>query len=229
MATPQFFDPKRDFTVAWKTLPHWSQAGTVCFITWRTGDSLPPHVQREWANKRADILRAAGVADDGRRRVSARLDYGRRVSPKLASLPPLERSKLHWRRFKAWDEHLDRGAGACVLARPELSQIVADCLHHFEGDRYVLTDFVVMPNHVHILAALADEDRLLAQATCWKRFISTQINQALGRRGEFWQVEQFDHLVRSPEQFEYLRRYIADNPRRAGLSAESYRHYSKPF
>jgi hypothetical protein len=25
-------------------------------------------------------------------------------------------------------------------------------------------------------------------------------------QGEFWQVEQFDHLVRSPEQFEHYRR-----------------------
>jgi putative transposase len=37
----QFFDRKQDFTVAWKTLPHWAQAGTVCFLTCRTADSLP--------------------------------------------------------------------------------------------------------------------------------------------------------------------------------------------
>jgi hypothetical protein len=33
----QFFDPKQDFAIAWKSLPHWSQAGTVCFITWAHG------------------------------------------------------------------------------------------------------------------------------------------------------------------------------------------------
>jgi type I restriction enzyme R subunit len=104
---------------------------------------------------------------------------------------------------------------------------VANSLVHIDGERYVLTDYVVMPNHVHVLAAFADEDQLLAQVTSWKRFTSRQIHSALDRRGEFWQVEQFDHLVRSPEQFEYLRRYVAENPRKSGLREGSFRHYSR--
>jgi hypothetical protein len=34
-------------------------------------------------------------------------------------------------------------------------------------------------------------------------------------------------LIRSPEQFEHYRRYIADNPKRAELSAGMYRHFQK--
>jgi hypothetical protein len=52
-------------------------------------------------------------------------------------------------------------------------------------------------------------------------------SQGAGRGGELWQVEQFDHLVRSEGQFEYCRRYIAENPLQARLQVEAYRWYSK--
>ena len=105
---------------------------------------------------------------------------------------------------------------------------MADSLLHFDGDRYDLTDFVVMPNHVHVLVAFPDESSMLAQCDSWKHFTTTQINRALGRKGRFWQQDGFDHLVRSVEQFEYLRRYIAENPRRANLQLGEFRHFSKP-
>ncbi len=211
----QFFDPKQDFTVAWKTLPHWAQAGTVCFITWRTSDSLPAAAHQRITEARRQLLSENG------------LDPGGDWKQQLAKRSIADRGRLQWALFAGWDGELDRGAGACVLARPELSAIVMDSLLHFDGDRYVLTDAVVMPNHVHLLAAFKDEDALLAQCTSWKRFTARQINEALKQSGEFWQVEQFDHLVRSSEQFEHYRRYIADNPLKANLSPPSYRLYRK--
>jgi putative transposase len=128
-----------------------------------------------------------------------------------------------------WNDHLDDCHGACVLRRPELATIVADGLRYFDGERYDLTDFVVMPNHVHVLAAIPDEQSMLAQCDSWKRFTATQINRVLKRRGRFWQQDDFDHLVRSLEQFEYLRRYIAENPERARLKPGEYMHFSKPM
>jgi type I restriction enzyme R subunit len=211
----QFFDPKQDYAVAWKTLPHWAQAGTVCFITWRSGDSLPAAAERRLTQNRIQLLQPFHCDGNGRGRAE------------LAKLSPAERARVHWSLFCLMERELDRHFGQCVLARPECSEIVAKSLHYFDGDRYVLTEFVVMPNHVHLLAAFRDEDSLLAQCESWKRFTAREINQLLGRRGEFWQVEQFDHLVRSPEHFDYFRRYIAENPKNAKLPAEKYRHYSK--
>ncbi len=51
----------------------------------------------------------------------------------------------------------------------------------------------------------------------------------MNRQGRFWQQDGFDHLVRSVEQFDYLRRYIADNPRKARLRAGEYVLESKPM
>ncbi|MEX2140220.1 MAG: hypothetical protein WD894_13225 [Pirellulales bacterium] len=215
MRVIQFFDPEQDLTIAWKSLPHWAQAGTVCFITWRTVDSLPTAAQQRITEERASLLQRFDLDPHG--------DWKREIT----RLPARDRGRMQWSLFTAWDQQLDHGAGACVLARPELSQIVEESLLHFDGDRYVLTDAVVMPNHVHLLAAFRDEGMLISQCTLWKRYTGRRINAALGIGGEFWQVEQFDHLVRSPEQFEHYRRYIADNPRKAGLAAGTYRWYTK--
>ncbi len=211
----QFFDPTQDLAIAYKKLPHWAQAGTMTFITWRTADSLPAAALERFVAERDRQIRAAGLdpASDWKR--------------ELAKQPAAERGQLHWALFESWDRCLDAGAGDCLLARPELSLIVANSLHHFDGDRYVLTDFIVMPNHVHLLAAFPDENAMLAQCESSKRFTARQINAAVGRSGGFWQVEQFDHLVRSAEQFEHYRRYIAANPQKAGLELGQYRHFSK--
>ena len=62
-----------------------------------------------------------------------------------------------------WHRSLDGCHGACVLRQPALAKIVADSLLHFDGQRYLMRDFVVMPNHVHLLAAFPDEAAMLAQ------------------------------------------------------------------
>ena len=97
----------------------------------------------------------------------------------------------------------------------------------FDGQRYELTDFVVMPNHVHLLATFLDEEGLLDQCEGWKHFQAVQLNRQLGTSGRFWQQDGFDHLVRSVEEFEGLRRYIASNPQKAHLSPGAFRHFAK--
>lgn len=110
----------------------------------------------------------------------------------------------------------------------DLSQEVADSLKHFNGNRYSLGDFVVMPNHVHLLAMFQGTKQMKLQCRSWKKFTAGQINERLGRQGQFWQEESFDHLVRSAEQFEYFRRYIAENPVKARLQPGEFRHYVCP-
>ena len=114
-----------------------------------------------------------------------------------------------------------------MLREPALSQIVAESLRFFDGDRYVMRSFVVMPNHVHLLAQFPTDGGMKAQCESWKRFTATRINRALHRHGYFWQGESFDHLVRSEEHYFHLLHYIAENPRKARLSAGEYAFYRK--
>ncbi len=95
--------------------------------------------------------------------------------------------------------------------------MVADSLRCFDGDRYDLGDFVIMPNHVHLLVQFVGEGRLKKQCQSWKHFTAREINRSLGKAGHFWQGETYDHIVRSEFDFDRYRKYIAENPVKAGL------------
>ena len=205
------FEPRDEYAVVQRRLPHWCQPGTISFITWRTWDSMPAHVVAGWLAEREAWLRRHGIDP-------SRADW----ETCLRTLPNNVTREFTRHISDRWNDHLDALHGACVLRRAELARIVADSLCHFHGERYLLTDYVVMPNHVHLLAAFPDEDAMLRQCESWKHFTAREINRALGRKGRFWQQDGFDHLVRSAEDFEHYRRYIADNPIRARLRPDEF-------
>lgn len=208
------FDPKAEVRITAGNLPHWYQPGVTYFITFRTDDSLPVEVADVWYRRRNDWLRRHGNDP-----------FAPKWSSRLRLLPEAQQHEFHETFSREFLEHLDKGHGECVLKRPELAKIVADSLQHFDGQRYHLGDFVVMPNHAHLLVCLLGDTDVEDQCYSWKKYTATQINRALGRKGRFWQEESFDHLVRSPEQFDCFRRYIANNGKDAGLRDGEYLHY----
>lgn len=209
------FDAQQEFSVFDRHLPHWSQAGALCFITWRLIDSLPNSVLGKLDAEIAQLLLKFGV--------SAPVGGAHC----LDSIPAQQRVRCHWEIFATRDKFLDSAHGSCLLRKPAHSKQVLDSLRHFDGDRYFLTDAVIMPNHVHFIAAFPNEESMLAQCENWKRFTSRKINDAEGITGRFWQPDQFDHLIRSDAHFEYFRRYIANNPIKANLKADCFLHYQK--
>jgi putative transposase len=211
----ELFDPTKEIDVLYRRLPHWSQPGAVAFITWRAWDSMPEKVIRQWQQEREAWLRRHGIS-------SSAPDWQAQVR----GLGPILENELRRVLTDRWNDHLDDCHGACVLRQPDLSKIVADSLLHFDGDRFEMMDFVVMPNHVHILAAFPRSEVMLQQCESWKHFTAAKINRNLGVKGRFWLQDAFDHLVRSQDQFEYLRNYIAENPIKAALRESEYRLYS---
>jgi len=187
-----FFDPREPTAIVERKLPHWSQAGVVCFITFRTHDSIPDDVLQRWRDERSQWLVRHGIAP--------------RSATWRQKLTQLDRSLQadFYRHFsQRWHEELDSGHGACLLAIESLAVEIQNSLLQFDGDRYEMLDFVVMPNHVHLLAAFAEEDAMLEQCDSWKHFTARQINRQCGTSGRFWQQDGFDHLVRSADQFEH--------------------------
>jgi putative transposase len=211
----QLFDPAEEVAIVERNLPHWSQAGAIAFITFRTQDSMPKAIVEQWIADRDAWLKANGI--------DPRCNWG-------SELKKLDRSHVKGFRdalWNRWHESLDACYGACELRRPALAQIVADSLRHFDEQRYLLLDYVVMPNHVHVLCSFPNEKGMLEQCDSWKHYTAVQINRRLAQKGRFWQQDAFDHLVRSEEQFQYLRRYISANPERARLRVGEYLHYSR--
>ncbi len=214
----QTFNKDAEMLVTQRRLPHWAQAGAVTFITWRTEDSIPASVLLRWRSERCSWLRAHGINPDKNDWQNA-----------LGALPAESRNEFHREFSDRWHDELDAGHGQCVLRQRELANIVANSLKHFDGKRYLLTDFVVMPNHVHILVAFENEQDLLSQCESWKHFTATRINRILGRTGRFWEQDGFDHLIRSEDFFLYYRQYVAENPTKACLSPGNYIHFTKPL
>ena len=90
-----------------------------------------------------------------------------------------------------------------------------------------VTGYCLMPNHVHLLVQFRGEVGLKKQCFSWKHFTSRAINLALNREGHFWQGESYDHIVRGEAEFDQYRRYIAENPLKAGLR-DGFVHWVRP-
>jgi type I restriction enzyme R subunit len=190
--------------------PHWSQAGTIAFVTFRESDSIPRDVIECWDRQKRDWL--------SRRE----LIIGRHWSDALPTLDDRQRLEFdrHFDRLR--EEYLNTFRGRCLLRRPALSRIVADSLLHFDGELCRIGDFVVMPNHVHLLAAFPEPDAMDEQINAWLHFAAFRIRQATGEVGHSWRQEPLDHLVRDKQDYDELRRYIADYPREANLKPGEY-------
>jgi REP element-mobilizing transposase RayT len=132
-------------------------------------------------------------------------------------VPKADRALI--RRIDKW---LDRGRGECLLGRPEANRLVASALLHFDGSRYALDEFAVMPNHSHSLVLPFPGIRLETIVHSWKSYLSLELNRLLGRSGTFWMEECFDRIVRDWADLEYYRMYIRENPLRAGLAPGQY-------
>jgi REP element-mobilizing transposase RayT len=120
-------------------------------------------------------------------------------------------------RRKRIDAYLDRGYGCCYLCEERLAKIVQEALLHFDGERYALHAWVVMPNHVHVLFTPKAGHEMSEIAHSWKSFTAHKCNKALQRSGEFWQHEPFDRFIRDDQHFANAVSYIENNPVNAGL------------
>ena len=87
-------------------------------------------------------------------------------------------------------------------------------LMHFDGTRYELGEFVVMPNHVHAVVAPIGAHQLTRILHDWKSFSAHQFNRVLTSSGRIWHRESFDHIVRSAEALAKFDTYIRNNPKK---------------
>jgi putative DNA methylase len=131
------------------------------------------------------------------------------------------------RSFVAMDRLLDEArTGPRYLLVPEVAEAVVAALKRGNAvlRHYELGSYVVMPNHVHVLATpRVNRARWLGPL---KGFSAHEANRILRRSGSvFWQDESYDHLVKSEREFERIQRYIENNPVKAGLvtQAEEFR------
>jgi len=199
-ATVHFFNQDEPIANLAGDLPHWRQESVTYFVTFRLFDSLPQSKLKQWQEEKESWI--------------------------TAHPEPLNRDekkefyRLFPERIQTW---LDAGHGSCILSRPDLKKLVADAMLHFNGDRYHLDEYVVMPNHVHVVVTPVAGNELSSILHSWKSYTSHKINNLLGRSGENWQKESFDHIVRSERSLNKFREYIK---RHSGSVAAASRRWN---
>jgi putative transposase len=125
----------------------------------------------------------------------------------------------HREHRRKLEEFLDRGLGDCWLRQPAIAALAEGALRFFDGQRYALTAWVVMPNHLHALVDIWDMP-LSELIKSWKSFVAREANKRLGRRGEFWEREYLDTVIENDSHHRTAVRYIENNPVKAGLARE---------
>ncbi|MGA8221748.1 MAG: transposase [Candidatus Acidiferrales bacterium] len=178
-------------------LPHWEANHAIYFVTFRLADSLPVSLLQQFEHERQDII-ATALAQKRKLSASEHDQLEKLFDVKIQS-------------------KLDAGTGCCHLANPAVADAVAEALRHFDSSRYHMYAWCVMPNHVHTLFRLLADHTLPEVLHSRKSFSAKEANRLLGRTGEFWQREYYDHLVRGEEGFYRTVRYILENPAKAGL------------
>ena len=199
-----FFTPNTQTDTHQRNLPHWQQGEVWFFVTWRLADSVPQTKLMDWEREKRIWLLHHPKPWDG----ATVIEYRERFP----------------QRFEEW---LDQGSGSCLLREPQNAQIVANALLHFDGLRYEMASFVVMPNHVHALLRPLGENQIPAILKSWKSFTAREINRRMGRAGSLWQQEYWDRLVRSEEHFRKFAAYIAENPAKAKLRVGEFILHAK--
>jgi tRNA threonylcarbamoyl adenosine modification protein (Sua5/YciO/YrdC/YwlC family) len=194
----QPMDPYKEIQVRRGTyLPHWTQEGATYAVTFRLADALPANVVADWEAERREIVV--------------------RACPETCELSEVEERRLADLFSQRVESYLDAGHGKCWLRDKRVAKMVRETLLHFQGERYDLVAWCIMPNHVHAIVRPAIGHTLSDILHTWKSFTAQRANLLLHRQGKFWQPESYDHLIRTDQDLRNQVRYLVENPAKAGL------------
>lgn len=168
-------------------LPHFVHAELVQSITFRLHDSVPSEVVERW---REEIGWNEALSADH----PAAVELRERI-----------------------ERYADEGHGMCYLRDERIARMVQEALLHFDGRRYRLLVWCIMPNHVHVLMETMEGHPLSAVVHSWKSFTAKEANRILNRGGSFWMEDYHDRFIRDASHMAKVREYIVQNPLKAGL------------
>lgn len=188
-----------------RNLPHYQPVGASLFITFRLAGSIPKEA----------LLRLENYK---RSKIDNLLHKQNETS--TIEIIPLAQKQL----FGLWDTELDNNKeGPHWLADERIANLICESLKYQDVKQYILESYCIMPNHIHLLITplpIEGEPNIYPLSKIMqslKGSTARYANKILGRQGEFWQHESYDHVVRDNEEFIRIVHYIMENPIRAGL------------
>ncbi len=102
-----------------------------------------------------------------------------------------------------------------VLQSDRMAQLLVE---NRRKSRFLLHEFVIMPNHFHLLLTPAEEIPLEKALQFIKGGFSYRAKREIHIAFEIWQASFVNHRIRDAEDYKHHHTYIWENPVRAGLS-----------
>ena len=98
-----------------------------------------------------------------------------------------------------------------------------------QASKVLLHDYVIMPDHIHLLISVADDANAEASVRNLQRGFAKELSQQYGYNGELWEPQFRDRPVHSSEECAECARMIHSNPVRVGFCEKpgQYRMSSK--
>jgi len=132
----------------------------------------------------------------------------------LLLLPATQRKIEYRKKVEKW---IDQGYGACYLNDHSVASIVKSAILHYNGTKYSMHAWVIMPNHVHLLLSVNRQYSLPTIIKNFKSYTARETNNLLGRTGSFWFRDYYDRYIRNEKHYTTVINYIEYNPVHAGL------------
>lgn len=197
-----------------RKLPHIQYPGDSFFVTFRLYGSIPKselhRIKLEYEN---DIISYSKIKD------------GKEKNHKV-----YERRKIY---ILEVDQLLDEiGDSPIYLSDTEVSNVVAEAMHHLDHKYYNLIAFTIMSNHVHILfdTSIQMENLDYNEKRIEKEYVNVDqimklikgrsaryANLHLNRSEQFWSNDNFDIFIRNERMMKNVIKYILYNPVKVGL------------
>jgi putative transposase len=109
--------------------------------------------------------------------------------------------------------------GRALFQTERMASLFIDVLRSNIGaGKFVVHDFVVMPNHVHVLLSVPGDTSIEKAVQLVKGGFSFRAKRELGFRGEIWQRGFSDVRITDELSFRKHKEYIDNNPVKAGLA-----------
>jgi len=173
-------------------LPHRNRIGLLQSVTYSLADSLPQTVLNQ---------------------IEEEIQYEKEFKK---SLQPDEA-----KRRKMIENYLDSGFGCCALQNVQMATLVEETFLKFDGRKYILIAWCIMPNHVHVL--IEPRIKLSKIVQSWKSYtgrwaVAHNAELGLGVPGKkFWMREYWDRFIRDEKHLHAVVAYIHNNPVKAKL------------
>ena len=189
-------------------LPHWRVPGATYSVTFRLHDSMPLAALEDFRQRKKTLVKRLEdlISQSGSRN-------------SITALITI-RSEIATLQESALESALHAAHGECWLKNPAVAEMVLGALKFFDGSRYTLHAWSIMPNHVHVVLCPLGNHDLEKIIHSWKSFSAKKANEMLNRSGTFWQEEYYDHVVRDGEDFKHQIQYVLENPRKGNASGE---------